>query len=152
MNLRSPRSRKSSSRSPGLRVELQPSSALRLGLTAIAALLPIALASAPGAFHALRFALAAGVTALVWKPFREVVLARGSKAVASIELTGEGEWRVTDRAGITQLATLCRSSVTLGSWLLLRWKTHSGGPIWALVEPGRGPPEAFRTLKGRLNC
>jgi hypothetical protein len=114
--------------------------------------LPVVLAAAPGAFHALRAALAVATTALAWEPFRQVVLSRGQRAIASIEWTGEGNWRLTERGGDIHIATLRRSSVTLGSWLLLSWKVASGRHIWALIEPGRARPEAFRTLKGWLNC
>jgi len=123
-----------------------------MSLTVLAAMLPIALAAAPGAFHALRVALAVAATALGWAPFREVVLSRGKRAIARIEWSGEGAWRLIDRGGDTHIATLCRSSVTFGSWLLLRWKVASGRRIWALIEPARGHPQAFRTLKARLNC
>ena len=147
-----PRSRTSSSKLPALRVDVRPSSALRLSLATLGAVLLIALAIAPGAFHLLRAGLAIAAAALAWGPFSQVVLRRGKSAIASIEWTGAGDWHLTDRGGHIHTATLCSSSVTLGSWLLLRWKTASGRRLWALIEPERAGPKAFRTLKGRLNC
>ena len=97
-------------------------------------------------------ALAIAATALGWKPFREVVLGRGKDAVARIEWAGDGGWSLTDRAGRIHPATLCASSVTLGTWLLLRWQTPGGRLFLAIVEAGGTQQAAFRALKGRLNC
>jgi hypothetical protein len=98
--------------------------------------------------------------ALAWSRVAAIIFQRGRAAVRQFEWAGDGVWRIRDRSGRWEHASLAPETAAVGPWILLVWNAcqegdHLGnrcpnGRRYCLIDAADVSQSAFRALRGRL--